>query len=148
MGTILQWISDFSIMLKFIYSEKATKFAKISILLLTDTTFLQNFVAFSEYMNFNMDLLWLFKYWFKCLQCTILKVQLTPFVFKTVLNGKWHLAFENISLKNLLFAKMFQNSQTPKQAIRVDFELIKYSVNSRHILLSQIGRQMSLGIYL
>ena len=100
----------------------------------------------------NMDLLWPFEYWFKCSQCTILnaneyfqsclfykygfyKVQLTPFVFKTVLNGKWHLAFENISLKNLLFAKMFQNSQTPKQAIRVDFELIKYSVNVRHILL-------------
>ena len=46
--------------LKFIYSEKATKFSEISALLLTDTTqdksnveISQNFVAFSEYMNFN-----------------------------------------------------------------------------------------------
>ena len=44
--------------LKFIYSEKATKFCEISTLLLTETTqdkymveILQNFVAFSEYMN-------------------------------------------------------------------------------------------------
>ena len=44
----------------FIYSEKATKFCKISTLLLTGTTkdkskleISQNFVAFSEYMNFN-----------------------------------------------------------------------------------------------
>ena len=42
------------------YSEKATKFCEISTLLLTGTTkdkskmeILQNFVAFSEYMNFN-----------------------------------------------------------------------------------------------
>ena len=46
--------------LKFIYSEKATKFYKIFTLLLTVTTqdknkvkILQNFVAFSEYMNFT-----------------------------------------------------------------------------------------------
>ena len=46
--------------LKFIHSEKATKFCEIFILLLTLTTYdkskvkiLQNFVAFSEYMNFN-----------------------------------------------------------------------------------------------
>ena len=46
--------------LKFIYSEKATKFCKISTLLLTGTTqdkskveISQNFVAFSEYMNFS-----------------------------------------------------------------------------------------------
>ena len=44
---------------KFIYSEKATKFCKISTLLLTVCTAVkskgkisQNFVAFSEYMNF------------------------------------------------------------------------------------------------
>ena len=48
------------ITLKFIYSEKATKFSDISTLLLTCTTqdkskveISQNFVAFSEYMNFN-----------------------------------------------------------------------------------------------
>ena len=48
------WIS-----VKFIYSEKATKFCEISTLLLTGTTqdkskveISQNFVAFSEYMNF------------------------------------------------------------------------------------------------
>jgi hypothetical protein len=46
--------------LTFIYSEKAIKFCKISILLLTVCTVVeskveisQNFVAFSEYMNFE-----------------------------------------------------------------------------------------------
>ena len=47
-------------LLKFIYSEKATKFCEIFPLLLTVCTvfksrgkILQNFVAFSKYMNFN-----------------------------------------------------------------------------------------------
>ena len=47
---------------KFIYSEKATKFCKISTLLLTTVHTVkskveisQNFVAFSEYINFNMN---------------------------------------------------------------------------------------------
>ena len=47
-------------LLKFIYSEKGKKFCEIFTLLLTSTTYdkckvkiLQNFVAFSEYMNFN-----------------------------------------------------------------------------------------------
>ena len=46
--------------LKFIYSEKATNFCKISTLLLSyvvpvksKVEIFQNFVAFSEYMNFN-----------------------------------------------------------------------------------------------
>ena len=46
--------------LKFIYSEKATKFCEISTLLSTTVhtvkskvDILQNFVAFSEYINFN-----------------------------------------------------------------------------------------------
>ena len=46
--------------LKFIYSEKATKYCEISTIDLTVTTLnkstveiSQNFVAFSEYMNFN-----------------------------------------------------------------------------------------------
>ena len=45
---------------KFIYSEKATKFCEIFTLLLSyvvpaksEVKILQNFVAFSEYMNFN-----------------------------------------------------------------------------------------------
>ena len=45
---------------KFIYSEKATQFCEISTLLLTavhtvesKVEILQNFVAFSEYMNFK-----------------------------------------------------------------------------------------------
>ena len=45
---------------KFIYSEKATKFCEISTLLLntvhivkSEVEILQNFVAFSEYMNFK-----------------------------------------------------------------------------------------------
>ena len=49
---------DFGI--KFIYSEKATKFCEISTLLLSyvvpvksKVEISQNFVAFSEYMNFN-----------------------------------------------------------------------------------------------
>ena len=47
-------------LLKFIYSEKATKFCKISTLLLSyvvpvksQVEISQNFVAFSEYMNFT-----------------------------------------------------------------------------------------------
>ena len=49
-------------MIKFKYSEKATKFCEISTLILsavhTDKSkveILQNFVAFSEYMNFNKN---------------------------------------------------------------------------------------------
>ena len=49
----------FSRTVKFMYSEKATKFCEIFTLLLTGTTYdkskvkiSQNFVAFSEYMNF------------------------------------------------------------------------------------------------
>ena len=48
--------------LKFIYSEKATKFREISTLLLTTVHTVkskveisQNFVAFLEYMNFKMN---------------------------------------------------------------------------------------------
>ena len=47
--------------LKFIYSEKATKFCKTStedlsyvVLVKSTVEILQNFVAFSEYMNFNV----------------------------------------------------------------------------------------------
>ena len=50
--------------INFIYFEKATKFWKIFTLLLTGTTedkskvkILQNFVALSEYMNFNVEIL-------------------------------------------------------------------------------------------
>ena len=49
--------------LKFIYSEKAKKFGEIFTLLLTVCTVVkskvkisQNFVSFSEYMNFNIIL--------------------------------------------------------------------------------------------
>ena len=48
-----------NLLLKFIYSEKATKFCEISTLLLSyvvpvksKVEISQNFVAFSEYMNF------------------------------------------------------------------------------------------------
>ena len=48
--------------IKFIYSEKATKFCEISTLLLSyvvpvksKVEILQDFVAFSEYMNFNIE---------------------------------------------------------------------------------------------
>ena len=50
-------------LLKFIYSEEATKFCEISTLLLSyvvpvknKVEISQNFVAFSEYMNFNAAL--------------------------------------------------------------------------------------------
>ena len=56
----LNMIGSKKILLKFIYSEKATKFCEISTVDLTVTTqgkstmeISQNFVAFSEYMNFN-----------------------------------------------------------------------------------------------
>ena len=48
-------------MVKFIYSEKATKFCEIFALILSyvvpvksKVEILQNFEAFSEYMNFNI----------------------------------------------------------------------------------------------
>ena len=51
------------LVLKFIYSEKATKFCEIFTLLLSYVVpvksmekILQNFVVFSEYMNFNVSL--------------------------------------------------------------------------------------------
>ena len=54
--------STYLIALKFIYSEKATKFCKISTLLLSyvvpvksKVEISQNFVAFLEYMNFNYN---------------------------------------------------------------------------------------------
>ena len=54
-------LNDKVISLKFIYSEKATKFCEISIEDLTITTYdkstveiSQKFVAFSEYMNFTL----------------------------------------------------------------------------------------------
>ena len=58
--SILNWNSLFR-MLKFIYSEKATKFFEISTVDLSYVVTVksamdisQNFVAFSEYMNFNI----------------------------------------------------------------------------------------------
>ena len=52
-----------NLILKFIYSEKATKFCKIFFLLLTTVHTVkskgkisQNFVAFSEYMNFTLKI--------------------------------------------------------------------------------------------
>ena len=52
-------IASWDFVIKFIYFEKATKFCKISTLLLSyvvpvksKVEMLQNFVAFSEYMNF------------------------------------------------------------------------------------------------
>ena len=63
--TIIEYmLIQYSKFLKFIYSEKATKFCKIFPLLLTVCTLVkskgkisQNFVVFSEYMNFNCGLL-------------------------------------------------------------------------------------------
>ena len=60
----------FVLKLKFIYSEKATKYCEIFPLLLTVCTvvksgrFRKNFVAFSECMNFTMCLL--VHYWLFC----------------------------------------------------------------------------------
>ena len=63
---VIVWVQifvDFSLELKFMYSEKAKKFCEIFPFLLTTVHTVkskgkisQNFVAFSEYMNFNMAL--------------------------------------------------------------------------------------------
>ena len=58
---IAAWGESPAYLVKFIYSEKATKFCEIFTLLLNGTTYLgqkkvkisKNFVAFSEYMNFK-----------------------------------------------------------------------------------------------
>ena len=57
-ASLSQWI--WQLLLKFIYSDKATKFCEISTLLLSYVVpvkskvgISQNFVAFSEYMNFK-----------------------------------------------------------------------------------------------
>ena len=63
-------------LLKFIYSEKATKFCENFTLLLTDCTvdkskvkILQNFVALSEYVNFNQWIfLWPCTHYIVCVQ--------------------------------------------------------------------------------
>ena len=64
---VLQWqhaYLDRHRFVKFIYSEKATKFCEISTLILTTVHTVkskveisQNFVAFSEYMNFDFNIL-------------------------------------------------------------------------------------------
>ena len=66
-------------LLKFIYSEKATKFSEISTLFLSyvvpvksKVEISQNFVAFSEYMNFTMVYLWFFKFVKNASTCTTL----------------------------------------------------------------------------
>ena len=60
---ILEKLKVLDEMLKFIYSEKATKFCEISIVDLSyvvpvksTVEISQTFVAFSEYMNFIMEL--------------------------------------------------------------------------------------------
>ena len=60
-GYIINWLNmEQCIILKFVYSEKATKVCEISTLLLSYVVpvksklkISQNFVAFSEYMNFK-----------------------------------------------------------------------------------------------
>ena len=56
-------INRHTYIVKFIYSEKATKFGEIFTLLLSyvvpvksKVKIVQNFVAFSEYMNFNYSI--------------------------------------------------------------------------------------------
>ena len=58
--TVHKTVVKLSSKVKFIYSEKATKFCEFSTLLLSyivpvksKVEILQNFVAFSEYMNFT-----------------------------------------------------------------------------------------------
>ena len=98
-------------MLKFIYFEKATKFCEISTLLLTGTTLdkskakiSQNFVAFSEYINFKAPLKYLegalnFKTWPQLKNITITNIQnSTPNSSFDALS-KWH--DPDITEKNL-----------------------------------------------
>ena len=79
--------------LKFIYSEKATKFCKISILFLSYVVpvksrveISQNFVAFSEYRNFNfsrwIDCVFICVFW-KCNQTETTSWLLSTFIFST-----------------------------------------------------------------
>ena len=59
------WCCMSMIVIKFIYSEKATQFCKISTVHLTYTYYKykveisENFVAFSEYMNFKEKKIWI-----------------------------------------------------------------------------------------
>ena len=104
--------------LKFIYSEKATKFCEISTLLLTGTTqdkskvdILQNFVAFSEYMNFNLvGIIWspLLE------QVDVPKTALALYVFKSLINGA--LSFFYLSILSSVISYIF----VPKQDARSD----------------------------
>ena len=60
-------VVDYQYWLKFIYSEEATNFCKISIVDLSNVVpvkstveISQNFLAFSEYMNFTAAFIYLF----------------------------------------------------------------------------------------
>ena len=102
--------------IKFIYSEKATKFCNIFPLLLTVCTLVkskgkisQNFVAFSEYMNFNIKSFKPLKLQgneFKLLQ-PILLIQ--PFFtiqhFYSLISG------QNMQLSLLFFTKPTKNDK-------------------------------------
>ena len=61
-GAVGKFLSCLHVFLKFIYSEKATKFCEISTVDLSyvatvksTVEILQNSVAFTEYMNFNVE---------------------------------------------------------------------------------------------
>ena len=89
--------NEFRYVLKFIYSEKATKLCKISTLLLSVCTvdkskveIYQNFVTFSEYMNYNLK-------WAQLRRCPCptcrdkkVKVQLNRAEKKTYRHRKMH----------------------------------------------------------
>ena len=76
-----------SLLLKFIYSEKATKFCEISTLLLSTVhadknkvKISENFVAFSEYMNFIIHpfLDVILTYYIPISQCTLVYLTCNP----------------------------------------------------------------------
>ena len=93
--------------MKFIYSEKTTKLCKIFTLLLSylvpvksKVKILQNFVAFSEYMNFNVKTRWFFssRFWITVHQSWLVfikdkKISVSAHVFNSNVNTQFHQCF-------------------------------------------------------
>ena len=81
---------------KFLYSEKATKFCEIFTLLLTavksKVKIAQNILAFSEYMNFSMDgneFLWKLRFPAKNITCVNICNTLCSVLQRSIHQGRW-----------------------------------------------------------
>ena len=103
---------------KFIYSEKATKFCKISTLLLTVCTVVkskvklsQNFVAFSKYINFN----------FKCLR---LILSFLGMGFPSAFQWSWGLGFPTAMQGNWTSVFATATKESSKLAILAGIRVV------------------------